>query len=79
MPVGDDQDSERWQRGCDSLNSSDSEYEGHRHVPGAFNASDSDSESEYGCVDTGSNDLNTFDPSAEPAGYSASLDAEFAF
>ena len=79
LPVGADRDDEHWERGYDSLNSSDSEYEGHRHVPGAFNSSDSDSESEYECFDTGVTPLNTFDPSVEPAGYSAADDTDFAF
>ena len=79
LPVGADKDSEHWERGYDSLNSSDSEYEGHRHVHGAFDSGDSDSESEYECVDLGGNALNTFDPSIVPAGYSAALDADWAF
>ena len=45
LPVGADMDSEHWERGYDSLNSSDSEYEGNRRESGAFNAGE-DSESE---------------------------------
>ena len=63
LPVCADKEDEHWERGYDSLNSSDSEYEGHRHVHGARDPDDSDSESEYECFGTGTNALNTFDPS----------------
>ena len=77
LPVGPDKDDEHWERGYDSLNSSDSEYEGHRNV-GNWSEQETDSESEYECVDLGSNALNTFDPYADPTSYSA-LDVDFAF
>ena len=79
LPVGADRDDEHWERGYDSLSSNDSEYEGHRYVPGALNASDSDSESEYECFDTGTTPLNTFDPSVEPARYSSAVEIDWAF
>ena len=32
LPVGADKEEEHWERGYDSLNSSDSGFEGHRHM-----------------------------------------------
>ena len=74
LPVGADKEDEHWERGYDSLNSSDSEYEGHRNE-GAFY----DSEAEYEYEDPGCNALNTVDPSAAPAMYNPAFDADFAF
>jgi hypothetical protein len=74
LPVGADKDDEHWERGYDSLNSSDSEYDGNRCEPGAFNAGE-DSESEYDVFKTAGNELN----SVEPAEYATAADADFAF
>ena len=72
LPVGDDKEDEIWERGYDSLNSSDSEYEGHRHEG---KGAEEDSESEYDIFDTVGNELK----SVEPAKYSTAADADSAF
>ena len=46
LPVGADKEGEHWERGYDSLNDSDSEYEGNRHM--GFEEGDPDDEEEYG-------------------------------
>ena len=77
LPVGVDLDDEVWERGDDSMNSGDSEYEG-AHMRGDPNDPDnSDSESEYECGEVESNALNT--PSADTGMYNPAFDADFAF
>ena len=78
LPVGADKEEEHWERGYDSLNSSDSEYEGNRNVGGEFDEDDSDPEGEYECVDICSNALNTFDATAH-AVYNSTSDVDFGF
>ena len=77
LPVGIDRDDEVWERGDDSMNSGDSEYEG-GHVRGDLDDADnSDSESEYECGEVESTALNT--PSADTGMYNPAFDADFAF
>ena len=76
LPVGADKADEHWERGYDSLNSSDSEYEGNRDVADETNRSDS--ESEYEFADHGSNALNTPDPS-QAAMYNPAFSVDFDF
>ena len=66
LPVGEDQEWEHWQRGYDSLNSSDSEYEGDRGNVFV----DSDAESEYDEEEFGCNELFA-DDNGDPIMYNA--------
>ena len=74
LPVGADKEEEHWERGYDSLNSSDSEYEGNRNAGDAFE--EEESEGEYDYEDNGSNALNT---PGDPVMYDSALDVDFAF
>ena len=55
LPVGADKEEEHWERGYDSLNSSDSAYEGHRH-DGTM--TDDDFEEEYDHDEERANECN---------------------
>ena len=74
MPVGADKEEEHWERGYDSLNSSDSEFEGHRHM--GFDKDDTDCEEEYDNDDEGANELNR---PADPEAYEHTFNADFGF
>ena len=74
MPVGADKEEEHWERGYDSLNSSDSEFEGHRHMGGEFE--EDDFEGEYDKEDSNSNALNR---PADPEMYESTFNADFGF
>ena len=69
LPVGTDKEEDHWERGYDSLNESDSEYEGNRNVGGTFNEEESDPE--YDIFNTAGNELKSVEYGA--------LDADFAF
>ena len=69
LPVGPDKEDEHWQRGYDSLNSSDSEYEGNRQ-DGLYHGSDS--ESDLDPFSTAVNELNS-------VSYNTEYAADFAF
>ena len=73
LPVGADKEDEHWQRGYDSLNSSDSEFEGHRHM-GTLEEDDFDEE--YDNDDENSNALNR---PADPEMYESTFNADFGF
>ena len=70
LPVGADKEEEHWERGYESLNSSESEYEGNRNVGGTFDEEESDPE--YDIFNTAGNELKSVE-------YDAALDADFAF
>ena len=67
-------DDEHWERGYDSLNSTDSEYDGNRCESGAFNAGE-DSESEYDVFKIAGNELD----GVETAKHATAVDTDFAF
>ena len=73
LPVGADKEGEHWERGYDSLNESDSEYEGHRHM-GYSLEGESDDEGAYGY--SGSNALNA---PPDPEKYKPGFDVDFDF
>ena len=62
LHVGPDRDDEHWERGYDSLDSSDSEYEDEGEVGGMFIDEDEDAETEYDGEELDGNELNTCDP-----------------
>ena len=75
LPVGADKEEEHWERGYDSLNSSDSEYEGHRH-DGTFKEDGSDFEEEYDYDEENANELNK---PADPEKYESKFNVDFGF
>ena len=73
--MGADKEEEHWERGYDSLNSSDSEFEGHRHM-GVFEEDGDDGEEEYDNDDEGSNALNK---PADPEMYDSAFNVDLGF
>ena len=72
LPVGADKEDEHWERGYDSLNDSDSEYEGNRHM--GFEDGDPDDEEEYGAKSY--NELNA---PPDPEKYEPRFNVDFGF
>jgi len=72
LPVGADKEGEHWERGYDSLNESDSEYEGNRHM--GFEEGDSDDEEEYG-----HKSYNALNAPPDPDTYEPTFNADFGF
>ena len=71
LPVGADKEGEIWERGYDSLNESDSEYEGNRHM--GFEE-DTDDEEEFG-----HRSYNELNRPPDPEAYEPRFNADFDF
>ncbi len=72
LPIGADKEGEHWERGYDSLNESDSEYEGNRHM--GFVEGDPDDEEEYG-----HKSYNALNAPPDPEAYEPTFNADFGF